>query len=72
MGIARKSSDILRKQKRNITDKIRVLDRMKDLAYETRDCLINNDLSKFGYLLCNLTGLKHMRPSFLLLKVLQV
>jgi|ETNmetMinimDraft_2_1059921.scaffolds.fasta_scaffold24844_2 D-glycero-alpha-D-manno-heptose-7-phosphate kinase len=50
-GLVRKSRDILKEQKGNIANKVEILDKMKALAYGTRDCLISNDLNKFGDLL---------------------
>lgn len=50
-GITRKSSAILNVQKKNVTNKLEVLDKMRDQADEVWKCLAKNDLTKFGEIL---------------------
>lgn len=52
-GITRKASTILAEQKRETTkeDKLNNLRKMRDLAYELRDALIEENLSTFGEIL---------------------
>jgi len=50
-GIARKSSQILSKQKRNIPNRTEVLDKMKQTALAMQHSLKNGNLDEFGKLL---------------------
>lgn len=50
-GITRRSSDILSKQKKNIKDKISVLNDIRDMVEEGKECLIKGKLDDFGKLL---------------------
>ncbi len=50
-GITRRSSNILSKQKRNIKDKISVLNDIKDMVEEGKEYLIRGKLDDFGKLL---------------------
>ncbi len=50
-GITRRSSDILSKQKKNIKDKISVLNDIKDMVEEGKEYLIKGKLDDFGKLL---------------------
>jgi D-glycero-alpha-D-manno-heptose-7-phosphate kinase len=47
-NVTRKSSLILDEQKNNIPDKLEYHDRIKDLAYKTKDYLLKGDLHKIG------------------------
>ena len=47
----RKSETILGSQRQNIPDRMRVLDALRDLAYEARRCLEAGELDEFGRLL---------------------
>lgn len=50
-GITRRSSDILSKQKKNIKDKISVLNDIRDMVEEGKEYLIKGKLADFGKLL---------------------
>jgi len=50
-GITRRSSDILSEQKKNIKDKISVLNDIRDMVEEGKECLIKGKLDDFGKLL---------------------
>lgn len=50
-GVTRRSSDILTEQKANIEQRLKVLRRLKALAYEARQCLGNRHFDGFGELL---------------------
>ncbi len=50
-GITRRSSDILSKQKKNIKDKISVLNDIRDMVEEGKEYLIKGKLDDFGKLL---------------------
>jgi len=50
-GITRKSSNILSKQKKNIKDKISVLNDIRDMVEEGKEYLIKGKLDNFGKLL---------------------
>ncbi|MQY59463.1 MAG: GHMP kinase [Clostridia bacterium] len=50
-GITRRSSDILSEQKKNIKDKISVLNDIRDMVEEGKECLIKGKLDEFGRLL---------------------
>jgi len=50
-GITRRSSDILSEQKKNIKDKISVLNDIRDMVEEGKECLNKGKLNDFGKLL---------------------
>ncbi len=50
-GITRRSSHILSEQKKNIKDKISILDDMRDMVEEGKEYLIKGKLDEFGKLL---------------------
>ncbi len=50
-GMTRQASDILTEQKANIGERLGVLRRMKEMAYEGRECLQNGHFDGFGELL---------------------
>jgi len=50
-GITRRSSNILSKQKKNIKDKISVLNDIRDMVEEGKEYLIRGELDDFGRLL---------------------
>jgi len=47
----RKSETILSEQKRNIDSHLQELRKIRDLAYEAKEALLNGDIDKIGYLL---------------------
>jgi len=50
-GITRKSGEILSRQKENIKDRISVLNEMRDMVGEGKECLLKGELDEFGKLL---------------------
>ena len=50
-GTTRKAKSILSEQKKNTPNNIKILGKMRDLALELRDSLLENDINKFGELL---------------------
>lgn len=57
-GITRKSSTVLKEQKKNIEDRMETLDRLVEIANEAETRLQNNDLSQIGGLLDDAWQLK--------------